>query len=218
MSIKKTTKDITLYYTHRTRALRPRWLLEELGLPYRLELIDIFGGKAKTSEYCKIHPHGAVPAMVIDGRVMIESCAICHWLTDLYPEKGLAPALSSDERMEYEQWVFYVPGTLEPPAFQIISHSVILPEKHRVQAIVPWEMQRYKSVLNVLDRLLATREYMTGPRFTTADILVGSTLLWLPDLLNDHQSLRAYVERLKQRSAYQRASTKPSHTLAEMPG
>jgi glutathione S-transferase len=203
--------DITLYYTHRTRALRPRWVLEELELPYRLRLIDLFGGDGQTPEYRKIHPHGSVPAIDIDGRVMIESCAICHWLSDQYPEKQLAPpAADAAARMDYEQWTFYVPGTLEPPAFQILLHSVILPEDQRVPDIVPWSTRRYQSSLKVLNRALAERDHIAGDSFTTADILLGSTLLWLPELLHEHPALGAYTERLQQRPAYQRAAKDPS--------
>ncbi len=63
--------NIKLYYTHRTRSLRPRWTLEELGLTYQLALIDLFGGEGDTPAYRRIHPHGSVPALEIDGRVMI---------------------------------------------------------------------------------------------------------------------------------------------------
>jgi len=202
--------DITLYYTHRTRALRPRWLLEELGLPYRLHLIDLFGGEGRSAEYRRIHPHGSVPAIEIDGSVMIESCAMCHWLSDRHPEKQLAPELDSPARMAYEQWVFYVPGTLEPLGFQILLHSMLLPEEQRVPDMVPWATRAYRSVLKTLNRELENRDYIAAEQFTTADILLGSTLMWLPDMLQDHPALLAYSERLQQRPAYQRAATDPS--------
>lgn len=203
--------DITLYYTHHTRALRPRWVLEELGLPYRLELIDLFGGAGQTAAYREIHPHGAVPAMVVDGRTMIESCAMCHWLADRFPQQQLAPpAGDATARMAYEQWVFYVPGTLEPLAFQILLHSMILPQEHRVPDMVPWATRRYRSLLKFLNKELARREFITGEQFGTADILLASTLLWLPDILNDYPALGDYTGRLQQRPAYQRAATDPS--------
>jgi len=202
--------DITLYYTHRTRALRPRWLLEELQLPYRLELIDLFGSGGRSAAYRSIHPHGQVPALEIDGSVMIESCAICHWLSDRYADEGLAPAGDSPARMAYEQWVFYVPGTLEPPAFQILLHSLILPEKLRVPDMVPWATRSYRSLLKFLNGELGERGYIAGKAFTTADILLGSTLMWLPGELHDRPALQDYVQRLQQRPAYQRAATDPS--------
>jgi glutathione S-transferase len=202
--------DIELYYTHRTRALRPRWVLEELGLPYRLHSIDLFGGEGRSPAYRRIHPHGAVPAMVVDGAVMIESCAMCHWLSDRHPQQELAPAIDSAARMAYEQWVFYVPGTLEPLAFQIVLHSVLLPEPRRVPEMVPWASRGYRGVLKHLESELETRAYIAGEHFTTADVLMASTLLWLPDMLADYPALSRYCERLQERPAWQRAATDPA--------
>jgi glutathione S-transferase len=112
--------------------------------------------------------------------------------------------------MDYEQWVFYVPGTLEPLAFQILLHSAILPEEQRVPDMVPWATRRYQSLLKFLNKTLAQRDYIAGERFSTADILLGSTLLWLPEMLNDQPALGDYIQRLQQRPAYQRAATDPS--------
>jgi len=85
--------DITLYYTPQTRAIRPRWLMEELGLEYKLQNIDLYAGEGETEEYKKINPLGAVPAMKIDGEVMLESGAMCHWMADYYADSKLAPAI-----------------------------------------------------------------------------------------------------------------------------
>jgi glutathione S-transferase len=112
--------------------------------------------------------------------------------------------------MAYEQWVFYVPGTLEPLAFQILLHSMLLPEEQRVPDMVPWATRGYRSVLKILNRELENRDYIAAEQFTTADILLGSTLMWLPDMLQNHPALLADRERLQQRPAYQRAATDPS--------
>ncbi len=197
--------DITLYYTPKTRALRPRWLLEELGLEYRLEAIDLFNGEGQSKAYRNIHPLGAVPAIEIDGNTMIESGAICHWLSDKVSKPKLAPALDDPQRQHYEQWMFFAPGTLEPPAYYALLHGRILPEQQRIQAIVPWCMSRHKNIIAMMDEQLENREYLLGESFSTADIMIGSTLMWLPEQLQDQPRLKAYTERLQQRPAYQRA-------------
>lgn len=197
--------EIKLYYTPHTRSLRPRWLLEELGLRYQLIPIDLFAGEAESEHYRQINPLAAVPAVEIDGEVMLESGAICHWLADRFINKKLAPALDSAERRRYEQWMFFVPGTLEPPAFYALLHSKILPEENRVTAIVPWTMQRYDSVIKVVNDALEGNNYLMGDQYTAADILVGSVLMWLPDALQAYPALQTYSEKLKQRLAYQRA-------------
>jgi glutathione S-transferase len=192
--------EIELYYTPHTRSVRPRWLLEELAAPYSLRLVDLFGG-----EQNPIHPLGSVPAVRIDGETLIESGAICHWLADCFPEKNLALAPTDPRRAFYEQWMFFVPATLEPPAFDVLMHTQILPEKERVEAIVPYATKRYQRVLKMLAKELDHDGYLMGEQFTAADIMMTTTLSWLPELLEEHPSLLAYTQRATARPAYQRA-------------
>jgi len=192
--------QIELYYTAHTRSVRPRWLLEELGAPYSLRLVDLFGGERNP-----VHPLGSVPAVRIDGETLIESGAICHWLADSFPEKNLAPAPADPRRASYEQWMFFVPATLEPPAFDILMHTQILPEKKRVEAIVPYATGRYHHVLKMLAKELDHAGYLMGEQFTAADIMMTTTLSWLPELLEEYPSLLAYTQRATARPAYQRA-------------
>ena len=192
--------DIELFYTPQTRASRPRWLLEELGVPYRLRPVDLFGGERNP-----VHPLGSVPAVRIDGETLIESGAICHWLADRFPDKALAPPLADPRRARYEQWMFFVPATLEPPAFDILLHTVILPEKHRVEAIVPFARKGHRRVLRMLAEELDHDGYLLGEDFSCADIMLGTTLTWLPEQLEDYPPLQAYTERVTSRPACQRA-------------
>ena len=137
----------------------------------------------------------------------LESGAICHWLTDQNLHKGLAPLVGEPLRTDYEQWMFFAPGTLEPLASLVLMHSSILPEAERCESIVPWALERYASTLAMLNKELEHRTYLLNDHFTTADIMVGSTLMWLPDLLQDYPALQSYAQGLKERPAYQRATT-----------
>jgi glutathione S-transferase len=192
--------EIELFYTPNTRSSRPRWLLEELDTPYTLRPVDLFGGESNP-----VHPLGSVPALRVDQETMLESGAICHWLADRFADKQLAPALDSPQRARYEQWMFFVPGTLEPPAFEILMHSSILPEKQRVPDIVGFAEKQYRRVLRILEKELDHDGYLLGERFCCADILLGTTLTWLPEQLESFPALQAYVERMTARPAYQRA-------------
>jgi glutathione S-transferase len=193
--------EIELFYTPQTRSSRPRWLLEELDIPYTLRPVDLFGG-----EHNPAHPLGSVPAIRIDKDTMIESGAICHWLADRFPDKQLAPSLQSAQRARYEQWMFFTPGTLEPPAFDILMHTSILPEKHRVPDIVGFAKKQHQRVLRVLAKELDHDGYLLGEHFSCADILLGTTLTWLPGQLGSFPALQGYVERVTARPAYQRAT------------
>ena len=192
--------EIELYYTPHTRSLRPRWLLEELEIPYTIHVIDLFGGERNPA-----HPLGSVPAMTVNGQTMFESGAMCHWLADRFPEAGLAPATDAELRPAYEQWMFFVPGTLEPPAFEILMHTRILPKKDRVPEFIGYAKSSYQRVLHMLAQQLDHDGFILGATFTCADIMIGSTLNWLPDMLAPYPALQAYVQRITSRAAYVRA-------------
>ena len=194
--------NLTLYGLDKTRSMRPRWLMEELNLEYNFVEINIFKGEGLTSEYKQIHPFGQVPALEADGNTIFESGAICHWLTDQFIEQGLAPNLDSPQRLEYEQWMFFSPATLEPAAFNYLLHTKILPENKRIKEVADWNQQQYISRLGVLNQLLANREYLIDNRFSTADIMLAYLLFWFPEMLTEFSTLQAYCERLSNRKAY----------------
>lgn len=194
--------NIKLYHMPGTRSDRVHWLLEELGLDYELALINLFSGEANTVSYKAIHPLGRLPAIEVDGKAMFESGGICSWLTDAHPQKKLAPAINSDERREYEQWMYFVPGEVEPPLFYHQLHNKILPDKNKVKEIIPWLLDRYMNVLETLNQHLTDRKYLLGDHFSTADIMLGSTIDWLPDLLEPHAALQDYLSGLYTRESY----------------
>ena len=105
---------LKLYFAPRTRATRPRWLLEELGVPYELVELDMSKQEHKQLPYLRIHPLGRVPALADGDQVIFESAAICMYLADKFPEKKLAPAVGTPERGQYYQWMVYAGATLEP--------------------------------------------------------------------------------------------------------
>ena len=196
-----------LYFAPQTRAVRPRWLLEELGVPYEIVPIDLTKGEHKKPEYMKIHPHGAVPALVDGDLALFESAAICMYLADKYAEKKLAPAVGTAARGLYYQWMIYAMATLEPPVVQIFFNTVMLPEAERSAAAVEKAKTQFADVARVLSSALATRPYILGEQFSAADVLIGGTIGWagMMGLLGEHPTLQAYAQRLSERPAFQRA-------------
>jgi len=196
-----------LYYAPQTRAVRPRWLLEEIGAPYTLVRLDMSKGEHKMPEYVKIHPHGAVPALVDGDVTMFESAAICAYLADKFPEKRLAPPVGSPARAPYYQWLIYSMATLEPPVLQVFSHTVMLPEAERSAAAAEEGRAKFGQIADVLTQALEGKSFLLGEQFSAADVMIGSTLIWgqMLGLLNDYPVLAAYVGRLAGRPAFQRA-------------
>jgi glutathione S-transferase len=197
-----------LYFSPRTRALRPRWLLEELGVPYELVRLDRSKREHKTAEYLKIHPHGAVPALVDGDLTLIESAAICMYLADKYPEKGLAPAPGSPDRGSYYQWVVYSVATAEPPILSYFLNKIMLPEERRSSEKVEQAQKDFVEVARALSPAIAGKEYLVGDRFSVADLMMGSMLGWaaMIGLLSDEfPDIKQYSKRLAARPAFGRS-------------
>jgi glutathione S-transferase len=195
-----------LYYVPMTRSNRPRWMLEELEVPYQLVRLDPKKGDNKTPEYLAINPTGKVPSLV-DGEVkMFESAAIVAYLGDKFADKKLAPPVGSPERAAYYQWLFYGMTTLEQPVGLYTKHTTSLPPEQRVAQVAEDAKAAALRALLPLDRALADREWLLG-RFTAADIVTGGTVLWASSvkLLEGHPALLDYAKRIKERPAFQRS-------------
>ncbi len=188
---------IKLYAKPRTRSIRPRWLLEEIGLAY--ELINV--EDADSPDYRAIHPLGKVPALDNDGAVMFESAAICMVLADQHDDFGLAPPLVAPERAAYTQWMFFTPGTLEPA---LIGTFTAEGDEAKAKA-----QAQLAEVLGVVEKALADGgPYLLGESFSAADILLGSVMVWVltQGVLEKFPALQTYAMRLMERDAFQRAS------------
>jgi glutathione S-transferase len=198
---------LKLYHTAQSRSTRPRWLLEEIGAPYELVRISMKDNQHKTPAYLAVHPHGQLPALVDDGVTLIESAAICLHLADKFPAAKLAPPLGSADRGRYYQWMVYTIGTLEPPVLDVFLNTIQLPEAERSAAKAESGRARFAEAATVISDGLGSKPYLLGDTFSAADVMIGSTLGWCSfmGLLDGQKVLTAYVERLMQRPAYQRA-------------
>jgi len=199
-----------LYHSPQSRSIRPRWLLEELGVPYELVRVNLAAGDQKKPEYLKLNPNGAVPTLVDGDLVLWESAAICQYLADKYPEKGLAPKVGTAERGKYYQWIHYAMSGLEPPAVTIFMHAMQLPEAERVPQLVAGARAALGAALKVVDGALAGRTWLVGERFTAADVMVGSTIVWaqmMGMVGTDLPNVQAYLGRLAERPAMQRGTS-----------
>jgi glutathione S-transferase len=197
-----------LYYARQTRASRARWMLEEIGEPYELVRLDLSKGEHKKAEYLKIHPHGAVPALVDGDVAMFESAAICAYLADKFPAKGFAPPPGSPERAHYYQWLVYSMATMEPPVVKVFLHSRWLPEEKRSGAVLEEGRTQWLEIARVLEGALDGKQFLLGDRFTAADVMVASIAGWSGSmgLLDGFPTVQGYAKRLTSRPACRRAN------------
>jgi glutathione S-transferase len=197
---------VKLYYVPRTRASRPRWLLEELGVPYELFRLDTSKKETRAPEHLARHPLGHVPVLEADGIRIFESMAICLWLAERYADKGLLAPAGTPARAETYQWLFFAATELEPP-LQAISTQGRKPEAERDAARVDEARRQFLAAAAVIEARLAGRTWLVGDAFSVADVVVGSVLLWGKSSVGVEglSQMTAYLARLKDRPAWRRA-------------
>jgi glutathione S-transferase len=199
-----------LYFAPRTRSIRPRWLLEELEVPYELVRLDLARQENRTPSYLAVHPLGDLPALV-DGEVtLLESLAICLYLADRFPEKQLAPPMGSSERGPYYQWMVFAEVTLDAVVMEFYKHAQ-LPEEKKASTQANEELAKHRTrleaVLDVINVGLGGRDFLVGGAFTAADVVTASILhlAHTLKLLDRHPQLVEYVKRHSQRPAVRKA-------------
>ena len=194
--------DELVFYTNpMSRGRIVRWMLEEVGQPYRTELLD-YATTLKAPQYLAINPMGKVPA-IRHGEVVVTECgAICAYLADAFPQAGLAPPVGDKLRGTYYRWMFFAAGPIE----QAVTHKALGVE-------VPTERERmvgygtYAQMLDTLEYALAGREYVLGDRFSAADVYLGAHIGWGMQfgVLEKRPLFEAYVARIQARPAAIRA-------------
>lgn len=191
-------KDLIVWHGPNTRSTGTVWLVEELGVPYELRKIDVFGGETREADFLKINPAGKVPAIRHKGKTLTEMAAISLYLCDEFPQAGLAPAIGDPLRADYLYWSVFRPGVLEPA---IVTKAQNLDVDPRTVGWGEWE-----TVITLIETALEDGPYLLGERFSAADILIGGALGWLKHfkLMPDNPRIDDYITRLHARPAYAR--------------
>ena len=198
---------IRLFFSPGTRAVRARWVLEEIGAPYQLSVVNLRRGAHKSKDYLKIHPLGKVPALEIDDTIVFESLGICLYLADRFVHAVLAPVVTDRRRRaDYCTWMAFSAGTLEPAIFEQLRAKKARDRGIASIALGP-ALTPFDDVASYMERHLAERPFLLGDEMTAADIMNGSMMAWAQDigLLEGRDSIRAWVANLRARPAYSRA-------------
>jgi len=161
-------EELIFYTNPQSRGRIVRWMLEEVGQPYRTEILD-YATTMKAPAYLSINPMGKVPAIRHGNTVVTECAAICSYLADAFPAASLAPAPA--DRGSYYRWLFFASGPLEA-AWTNQALGVTIPrEKERMAGYGNLAL-----VLDTLEAAVAKGPYIAGPSFTAADVYLGSQL------------------------------------------
>jgi glutathione S-transferase len=195
---------LTLYHAPRSRSSRIVWLLEELGVPYTLKVVNIRRADGSgVADPANPHPHGKVPTLTDDGALIFESPAIALYLTDRFPDTGLGPRVDDHDRGAYLTWLAWYTGVFEP------SLTAKFLKVQHVYGTFGWAP--FDDVLAYFSATIAKNPYVLGDRFSAADIIIGGSLPFLMGrVIPESDELKAYVMRITERPAHARARSKDS--------
>lgn len=186
-----------LYEFGPTRSLRPRWMLQELGVDFEAVSVNLPAGEHRSPHFLQINPAGKVPVLVDGDLILNESAAIVLHLAEKYPDRGFIPS-DPRQRAEAYRWILFTVTELEQPLWRISRHTALYPEEDRLPADVALGRRDFLPMAAVLEKHMKGRAYVVGVRVTAVDFIVAYTLDWAGEvqLLDGSPTLRAYVERM----------------------
>ena len=197
---------ITLYGLPASRAFRPLWALEELGVEYK-NVPTHFVKETRTAEFLKLNPNGHIPVLVDGETVLWESLAINLYLARKYGAGELWPASVADEGRTY-QWSIWAMTEVEGPLLAVLMNRRVLPAEQRDAAAAAAGETKLAGPLGVLEGVLRGRQYLLGDAFSIADLNVAAVLSWtaLAGLdLGKWPLTAAWLQRCMARPAFKKA-------------
>ena len=190
--------DITFYTNPMSRGQIARWMLEEVGQPYDMIILD-YGTTMKAADYLAINPMGKVPAIVHRGKVVTEAAAICAYLADAFPAAALAPP--PEQRSDYYRWLFFAAGPVEAAVSNKAMGLTVPEDRERSMGY-----GTYDQTLATLEQAVSGDQWICGGQFTAADVYVGAQIDWGLSFgtIDSRPVFEAYATRLRERPAYKR--------------
>jgi glutathione S-transferase len=191
----------TLFHAPNSRSGAARILLEELGVPYDLHVLNLKKNEQRAPDYLAVNPMGKVPAIRHGDALVTEQPAVFIYLADLFPEAGLAPALNDPLRGPYLRWLTFYGASFEPAITDLAMKRAPTPPM-----MCPYG--DYDTMLATLTAQLRAGPWLLGERFSAADVLWGTALGWATmfKLVPELPEVMAYIERVGARPAARRAA------------
>ncbi len=195
---------LTLYHIVPSRSSVVLWMLEEIGEPFELHVLNMKKGENRQPDYLAVNPMGKVPALVHNGTVITEVAAICCYLADAFPRADLNIPIGHPLRGPYLKWLFFAPGALEPA---VMDRAYRRAEEAPRTALGYGD---YDTTMDVVARAVTPGPFLMGDKFTAADVVIGSSLRWgmVFKLVPERKEFADYVSRFVDRPAAKRATAR----------
>jgi glutathione S-transferase len=189
------------------RGFRVVWLLEEMGLPYRLRPVDLLAGVENDAEFLAINPSGFIPALRDGDVTMVESIAIMEYLIARHGPTPLAPRPDDPAFAAYQQFLHLGEAGLAASIYFVVVSRNLAPAAERDNWGARKALEVFESRRALVTRRLARSPYLAGDRFTAADISVTYALEFAQrtGAAALGEAEQAYVARTSGREAYKRA-------------
>ena len=205
--------DDTILFHHApmSRSNIVHWMLEELGVPYKINALSLERGDHKKPAYLAVNPLGKVPAITHKGVVISEAAAICAYLADEFPAAKLAVPVGDARRGLYFKWLFFSPSCLEQAMLDRAHDRPPVPARASSYG-------DYDGVMDTVAQAVVDGPYLLGQYFTAADVVVGSCLQYgtMIKAIPERPEFGAYLGRLRQRPALQRSFAQTQALYAEL--
>ena len=164
---------IQLHYAPGNASMTPHLLLEELGVPFELKVVDRANNAHKSPEYLKLNPNGLIPVLVDGDLVLYETAAIVLHLVDTHPAAGLAPALGTAERAHFYKWLVWLAASLQSqmPIYFYTDRYVAPGNTAGAAEVKAATEQRIAALIDQIDAQLASHggPWLLGERFSALD-------------------------------------------------
>lgn len=212
---------IIVHHLNNSRSQRVLWLLEELGLEYQ---VKHYQRDAKTMlappELKAVHPLGKSPVITDGDLTVAESGAIIDYLMERYGKGRLVPAAGTPEMMRYTYWMHYAEGSMMPLLvmkliFSVIprrSPAIIRPIAKAIVANVEKNFlgPNLRTHLDYIESELSKSTWFAGEEITAADVQMSFVMeaSSARGPVGDRPKCTAFVKRIHERPAYQRALKK----------
>jgi glutathione S-transferase len=203
---------IVFFHNPMSRGRTVHWMLEEVGAPYEIKLLDFSKAEHKKSEYVALNPMGKIPAIVHRGVVITEAAAILTYLADAFPAAGLAPLPDDPQRGTYLRWLFFGAGCFEPA---LVDKMLTRPTVERKGAL---GYGSYEDTMRALETAIQPGPFIVGDRFSAADVYLASALGWglMTKSIDPSPTLGAYVARATDRPAFKRTMAQNEALVAKL--